>query len=258
MHKNRLKGKLRNGKVVFGSYVYSGSPAVVELMGYVGLDFVVFDYEHGPFSLDSLESLIRTADGVGLTPIVKLPDNDPVKILQVLDRGVMGIHVSHVETKQDAIEVVKAAKYFPLGERGIATTPRSAQYGYQNKDEYIKMSNEETMLILVIESITGIDNLSEILSVEGIDQINIGVFDLSQSLGIPGQFDHPKEREAIDRAVKIGKEKGVPLGIVPHGLKMAQEVIEKGFQYIMYGTDMTYLTGALKESLTHLKGFVKG
>lgn len=206
---NATKRKLRAGQVALGVFIGIGAPRLVELCGLAGFDYVLIDAEHGPIDVSGCEDMIRAAEVVGVTPIVRVPENHDKTILRYLDIGAQGIMVPQVNSKVDAERAVKAIKYAPLGHRGLAAA-RSAAYGQATSlSEYVRRANNETMLFAQIEHVKALEHLDEILAVEEIDVIELGTADLSQSMGHPGETTHPEVQavanEIIDRALRAGK-----------------------------------------------------
>jgi 2-keto-3-deoxy-L-rhamnonate aldolase RhmA len=207
---NTAKTKLKAGKplsVINPTYTSGG---LVELLGRQGFDVIFIDCEHGPAGWDEVEDMVRAAELVNVTPIVRVQSHDVSVITRALDRGAGGVQVPHVNTRQEAEEVVRNAKFAPIGHRGFAGG-RSA-FG-EKMAEYTKRANDETMVIVMLEEVEALRNLDEILKVDHIDVFFVAPGDLAQSMGFPGRMDHPEVQAAIDGAVaKIraaGKAPGV-------------------------------------------------
>jgi len=203
--------KIRAGQAVFGFRMDFASPFNVENLGTTGFDFVYFDCEHGPMSEEACEGMIRAAELVGITPLIRTPSGQPDVILRFLDLGAMGIIVPHCDSQESALAAVKAVKYPPEGERGIGG--RLLSLSGMPTAQYIKEANIETMVIVMIEDPKGVDNFSDILKVNGIDLFLIGRLDLSISLGIPGQVDHPRIKEAVNKIITQARAAGKAVGI---------------------------------------------
>ena len=189
--KNKVKECRRQGKAALGTWVQMASPEIVEAVGYQGYDFVIIDMEHGHFDFDTTHQMVRAADAGGITPVVRVPANQDSLILKALDMGAMGVLVPGISTKEQAVSAVRAAKYAPLGTRGACPWIRATQYNTENWVQHAQWSNEQTMIWLLVEGQEGVQNFDDILTVPNIDAMMLGPFDLSQSLGIPGQLDHP-------------------------------------------------------------------
>jgi 2-keto-3-deoxy-L-rhamnonate aldolase RhmA len=234
LRKNLTKEKLKAGKVVVGFHMDFASSFILEHLGPLGFDYVFIDCEH-PIGMEQLdvENMIRVAELVNVTPIVRVPMNHPKVIANYLDNGAMGVIIPHCRNKELAEAAVRAAKYPPDGERGIGG--RMISIRTQPLDEYCKMANEETMVTGLIEDADAVDNLPEILSVKGIDMIIIGRFDLSLSMGYPGQLDHPVFRKTVDKIVNTAHAMGKPVAVGPAPVKDPEELkrfLKMGVQYI--------------------------
>lgn len=218
MRSNKTKAKLKAGEVVFGSEIMFPSADVVEILGFAGLDFVYMDMEHSATSHESLAHMVRAAELSGTTPLVRIPESEPGQypgvILRVLDLGAMGVIVPHVDTRKEAQAVVDAVKYAPAGRRGMFDVGRNTGYGTtMSGPEYVRRANEETLVVIMIESVEGLANLSDILSVDGIDVVQIGSSDLSASMGHRGDLSSQPVLEAIDRIMAETRKRNVAAGV---------------------------------------------
>ena len=186
MRENQLKARIKRGESVIGTFVKIKDPLVVEVLALAGFDFFVLDTEHVAMDRMELTNILRAAECFGITPLVRVRENQQVEILQNLDLGYMGVQVPDVDTAQQAEELVQSVKYYPRGVRGLSPSVRACDYGTDKVSEYIAKANENTMVVAHCESGECVKNLDEILKVEGVDVIFIGPMDLSQSLGVPG------------------------------------------------------------------------
>jgi 4-hydroxy-2-oxoheptanedioate aldolase len=176
------------------------SPQVVEMVGRLGFDWVLLDCEHGSLSPESVEVMAIAAEASGVTPIARPWTNSPEAILRLMDRGVLGVQVPHVNTAADARRAVEAVKFHPLGTRGLAAGTRPANYGFGlAMHEHVSQANRETLVCVQLEEEAALGNLDAILRVEGVDVFFIGPSDLSQSMGYPGRPDAPPVRDAMAR-----------------------------------------------------------
>lgn len=186
MRTNTTKAKLAEGKVVFGAIIGNYAPDLVELFGAIGYDFVMIDCEHGPMSLDQVEHMVRAAEVFGITPITRVPNHADSTLLQFLDRGVQGVIVPHVNTRDIAEAVARAARYYPEGYRGVGGG-RAHDYGVGvSRAESTRWINSQLLVIPMIEETTAVENLDSILTVSGIDVLHVASGDLGQSMGNPG------------------------------------------------------------------------
>lgn len=208
---NRIKAALREGRMAHGYNLQFPSPWVIDVIGRVDLDFVFIDGEHGPFGLESLEDLCRTAERYNLTTMARVPDISYSTILRYLDRGIMGILGPHVATEGDARELVRACYFGPLGERSFGGN-RGTDYnaGIADKVAYCQACNDEMLVCALLEDAVVMDNLDAMLAVPGIDMFGVGPHDMAQSLGYVGQPDHPEVVKFIDeigrRVRKAGRK----------------------------------------------------
>lgn len=232
MKQNRMKEKLRAGEPVYGVSVMIPSPQIVEMVGAAGFDWVLLDCEHGTLTLESVELMAMAAEACGITAIARPVTRSPEHILQVLDRGVMGVQVPHVNTAEDARRVVAAVKYHPLGQRGLAAGTRAAAYdAHGTLADYVKAANDATLIAIQLEDEAAIRNIDELLQVEDIDVFFIGPSDLSQSMGHPGNPKAPAVAAAIDgsfrKMIAAGRMPGTPATA-----ENVREVLGKGVRYI--------------------------
>lgn len=238
---NHVLASLADDDPVFGAWTLSASPRMAEALSDT-LDWVGIDTEHAPIGPDRVESMIRAVEGHETTAIVRLPsvertvDGDAKR---ALDSGAGGIIVPDVESRHDAQRAVAAAKFPPDGERGVAGTTRANDYG-KDFDEYVDGANDETLVVVQIESPAGVDAVDEILSVEGIDVAFVGENDLSAAMGHPGEKDHP-DVAAATAAVKAATERhGVVPGIGGRTPENARERIDNGYRFFLLGADLTF------------------
>lgn len=195
---NRIKAAMRAGRMAHGYNLQFPAPWVVDVMGRIDLDFVFIDGEHGPFDLNCLEDICRTAERYNLTTMARVPDIGSSTILRYLDRGVMAIMGPHVATEADARQLVRACLFGPEGERSFGGN-RGTDYnaGLADKAAYYRACNEQMLVCALLEDAAVLDNLDAILAVPGIDMFGIGPHDFSQSLGYPGEPDHPEAVKAM-------------------------------------------------------------
>ena len=200
MQENRVKRILRDGGLALGTHVGGiADPQIVEIIGLAGFDAAFIDMEHTAFDLHDVEACVMAAERVGITPIVRTPGLDRAFILRLLDMGVQGIQVPHVSDPETAREAVKAVRYPPQGERGMAAASRAADFGKIPLIEHMARSNREILLACMIEDMAAVERIDEIAAIEGVDLLAVGPSDLSRSLGVSGHPDHPRLVAAIDR-----------------------------------------------------------
>ncbi len=227
-----MKAKLLAGEPVFGVSVMIPSPQIVEMLGALGFDWVLLDCEHGALTPDHIELMAMAAEARGMTAIARPATRSPEHILQLLDRGVMGVQVPHVSTAADARAVVQAVKYHPLGARGLAAGTRAANYDAQGTlADYVSAANNQTLIAIQLEDAAAIENLDALLKVEDIDVFFIGPSDLSQSLGHPGEPKAPPVARAIESSLrKIVAAKRIPG--MPAAFDNVNDLLGKGVRYL--------------------------
>src|SRR6266498_2928282 len=232
MRTNTTKAKLAEGKVVFGAIISRYAPDLVELFGAIGYDFVMIDCEHGPMDLDEVEHMVRAAEVFGITPITRIPNHEDSTILRFLDRGVQGIIVPHINTREAATTVAKAARYYPDGHRGVGGG-RAHDYGIGvSREESTRWVNSQLLVIPMIEETEAVDNLDAILTVSGIDVLHVASGDLGQSMGNPGAAAvRQLMRQAIPKIRAGGKLVGVG-GNSPADAAGIAEFIKLGANFV--------------------------
>ena len=235
MYPNQAKAKLKAGGTIVGTYVRHPDPGLAEILSYLGYDFLMFDGEHAPIAERECENLARVCELTGASSIARVPSNQPWMIGRHLDTGIQGSQVPMVNTAAEAEAAARAAKYAPLGTRGLAGA-RAANYGQLLPFSYpahVAKCNAETMVIVQIETPAAIDNLPEIVQVPDIDVIFIGPTDLSLALGHPGDFQHPDVQAAFDRIVAAVATSDKALGALAATTEASLEWRAKGARYIM-------------------------
>ena len=248
-----LKKKLKSGNLTLGSWITLGHAAIAEILARAGFDWVVVDLEHSVISIDVAGDLIRTIDLCGAAPLVRLTSNDADQIKRVMDAGAHGIIVPSVNTASEASRAVAATRYAPVGLRGVGLG-RAQGYGVSFQD-YLEWQKDGPVVIVMIEHIGAFDNLEEILTVPGVDGFLIGPYDLSCSLGIPGQFDKPEFISALTHIRDTGKRLGCPAGlhiVEPDPDRLAQ-IIREGYTFIAYGVDMRMLDVSARQGVAKMK-----
>jgi 4-hydroxy-2-oxoheptanedioate aldolase len=204
MRTNTTKAKLNEGEVVFGAIISRYAPDLVELFGALGYDFVMIDCEHGPMDLDQVEHMVRAAEVFNITPIARIPDHADSTVLRFLDRGVQGVIVPHVNTKEEADGVARAARYFPEGHRGMGGG-RAHDYGVGvSRDDSTRWINSQTLVIPMIEETEAVENLDSILGVPGVDVLHVASGDLGQSMGNPGPTEVRRLMSQLVPKIKAG------------------------------------------------------
>jgi 4-hydroxy-2-oxoheptanedioate aldolase len=246
---NTAKAKLAAGKPVSVVNPTYTAPGLVELLGRVGFDVIFIDCEHGPAGWDDVEDMVRAAELANVTPIVRVQANDGPTITRALDRGAGGVQVPHVNTRAEAEAAVRAAKFAPIGHRGFAGG-RSA-FGEKMAD-YTRRANDETLVVVMLEEVEALGNLEDILKVEHIDVFFVAPGDLAQSMGFPGQMDHPKVQAAVDDAVARIRGAGRAPGVLATPATV-RRYLERGALFLYVG-----LAAVLDAGVKEYVGAVRG
>jgi 2-dehydro-3-deoxyglucarate aldolase len=250
MH-NSLKRSLKEGRQTFGLWMTIPHADVSESLSGLGFDWFVFDQEHSPLDDQLSQQLMQGMKGSGVTPLVRVAWKDPVLIKKALDIGAYGVIVPYVNNRTDAELVVSACLYPPRGTRGFG--PRRAAI---LDPEYAQTANDEVLVIVQIETEEAVENAEAIMSVDGVDAYFVGPYDLSASMGLPGQLAHPRVQEAIGRILDVGRRRGCPGGIwMGAGLRIEDRVRE-GWQFICIDQDITLLIDAGRQTLASARAFL--
>lgn len=254
MRENKLKQMIGGGKGAIGTFVKMTDPSVVEVLALAGFDFFVLDTEHVAVDREQLLNILRAAEAFDITPLVRVRENQQVEILQNLDLGYMGVQVPNVDTPEQARRMVESVKYTPIGVRGLSPSVRACRYSTMGVADYISKANANTMIVSHCETRQCVENLDEILKIDGIDVIFIGPMDLSQSLGVPGDTASPIVKQTVDTIFeKVGKS-GKAIGTVAGTPEAAKALLERGAQYILLSTDQAMLMKWGKEALGQIRG----
>lgn len=252
-----LKEKLNKRELTIGSWITIGHAAVVEIMARAGYDWLTVDMEHSAITLDIAQDLIRVIELCGVVPFVRVGENDPNLIKRVMDVGAHGVIVPMVNSKEDAEKAVGAVKYPPVGFRGVGLA-RAQKYGI-NFEGYRQWNQDHSIVIVQIEHIRAVENLEAILGVEGVDGFIVGPYDLSGSLGVPGQFEHAEVKAALDRVMKVSQEMNVLSGfhVIPPEPEVFQEKIVQGYKFLAHSLDILFLGNGCRNAVNDIKTFLK-
>lgn len=248
-----LKKKLKNNELTLGSWIMMNTPISVEVMALAGFEWLVIDIEHTSIDLETANNLIRSIQANGLKALVRVSKNEEVVIKRILDMGADGIVVPMVCTKEDAIQAVEYAKYPPVGKRGVGLF-RAQNYG-TTFEEYKKWVDEELVIIAQIEHIDAVNNIEDIIKVEGIDGTIIGPYDLSGSMGYPGEFEREDVKEAVQRVLDKCKKHNIPSGfhVVDTNPTNLKQKIKQGCTFLAYGIDYFFLRDAAMNGMKEIK-----
>ena len=250
MRANAMKEKLRGGRPVVGTFCNFPSPAIAEMLGLLGLDFLIVDCEHGSMTPEAAEHMYRAAEVRGLSTVTRVGENTPQVVQKYLEAGTQGVLMPMVSTVADAQRVIDAVKYPPIGKRGLAPG-RPSDYGFTDMGAYTEAANRETLVSIQIETNEGVDNIGEIVKVPHIDVVFFGPTDLSVALGIPGQSRHAEVISLIERLGRVALEAGTVVGTLARDREEYQDWRERGFLFLC--TSVTnLLTGGARKYLEDL------
>lgn len=254
----KLREKWSRGETGYMMFMGMPNPDLVELAAIAGFDCVRIDCHHGNPNLETLQNMIRAAELHNVEIWVRVA-NDTQRILSVMDMGADGVLIPDISNAEEAERAVKAAKFYPLGERGLYTNTRPSVYGTQGGSKYVEWANAHTVVGIQIESKEGIENIDEILSVPGIDYVAGGPNDLSQSYGVPGQKTHPLVKEAVAKIKEAAKKHGVEMfsTVNPYAedaAEKAKKLAEGGCRLINVGTDISMINAAYAKIIKTLSG----
>lgn len=258
MRKNRLKVTLEEGGAVYGTFVSIPEPAIVEMIGLAGYDFVIIDMEHSPIDFGQLPRLIAAADSVNLAPLVRVGTCAANPILRVLDSGALGVVAAHVRNPEDATALVNACRYPPHGKRGVSGASRAAGYGSVGFLEHARQSNEQILTIALIEDQPGVEAIDAILEVPGLDVICPGAGDLSAGLGYLGQPNHPVVQASVKRVVEaVNARSKQVLGCHVMTPGQRDRCLAQGARFVIYSQDSRVVLDAYSTALEQLKGGIE-
>lgn len=254
MKANRCKQVMAAGKVPVGHMIGEfGTRGIAQILDTADLDFVVIDTEHAAFTPAQLADLYAWFKVSTIAPFVRIPQVEYHFIARSLDLGALGIMVPNVKTAEQAKAIVNAAKYAPLGDRGVILGNAQTDYKSVNPPEFLAYANQNTTIICQIESVEGINNLEAIAQTPGVDILWVGHFDLTNSMGIPGDFANPRFHEALKRVVEVSRKYGLGAGIQPANKAQAQEWMNIGFNVISYSMDSAVYAAAMRQGVTEIR-----
>ena len=243
---NAMKKGFKEGKKYLGTFLKMTDPSIVEILKYAGFDCIIIDNEHSQMNKESMVNLVRTADLCGINPIVRVRENSRSMILQAMDSGAYGIMVPETSTKEEVELVISRTKYAPEGGRGYTASQRAAGYGNFEPAAYAKFANENTMTIVYCETMQGLDNLEEMISVPGLDMLWIGPMDLSQALGFTGNPKHPEVLKTMDHIIETCLKAKVAVGTIAPNPAEAAALFDKGVQLISLSSDQGMISSSAK------------
>lgn len=254
MHHNFVKQKLREGGISIGTMFFEfNTTGIARLAANAGAEFALFDMEHSGWDIETIRLLIATTPKSDMIPIVRIPATEYHFVANVLDMGAMGVMVPMCESADQARLLVSSAKYPPDGRRGAAFAIAHDDYRGSSIPETVQSANDETLLIAQIETARGLEHVEEIAAVPGIDALWIGLYDLTLSLGIPGEMNHPKVLAATDRVFAACHAHNIAPAVLVTSIAEGEAQLARGFKLIAYGGDLWLYQSALRTGIKKLR-----
>ena len=253
INSNYLKEKLEKGIPCIGTWVTIPSEINTEIMSIAGLDFLIIDQEHGPITFETAQRMSMSCELHNTSPIMRIGDINKPFIQNALDIGVHGIQIPNIETKAHAQRVIDFSKYPPIGDRGLSPFTRAGQYNGENSERLTSQANENTLVILNIEGQGAIKNLDEVLEVEEVDTLFIGLFDLSKSLGMPGQVNDIEVLKNLEIITKKTVKAGKSVGTIATSHDTLKRFMDLGLTYLVYLVDCDVIRNSYQEAVDVVK-----
>lgn len=250
---NPVKRAIAEGRATVGYLVSIGSVQMVQALARTGVDWLMLDTEHAPIGIESVAAMVAATSGTPATPLVRVRGTQPEWVKPALDCGALGVVFPQIATPAEAAATVQAVRYAPAGQRGYGATFAAHRWGVSNL-EYLKSANEAVLNVVLVESLAGVEALDDILRVPGLDVVAVARGDLSQNLGVAGQFDHPRLREVVARAEgTILAAGGAALGGIAFSPEEARAMIARGHRFLVLGSDAGLITGAAQRMVRAIK-----
>jgi 2-dehydro-3-deoxyglucarate aldolase/4-hydroxy-2-oxoheptanedioate aldolase len=256
MKPNRFKKQMTEKNFAIGHMISEfGTRGQAKMLESADIDFVVIDREHGAFSTADIADLVAWFKATEIAPFVRIPQIQYHLIARIMDVGALGVMIPNVNTAAEARSILDAVKYAPSGKRGVNLGISHSDYRKVDPESYMAESNENTTIICQIESLEGLENLEDIAATDGIDVLWVGQGDLTQSMGIPGQYHHEKFLAALRHVVDIAGKNGLGAGIQPQDLSQAEEWMGLGFNVVSYGADHSVYIHAMNRAVQEIRRF---
>jgi 2-dehydro-3-deoxyglucarate aldolase/4-hydroxy-2-oxoheptanedioate aldolase len=257
MKPNALKMKLLDGGVSIGTFVMEfNTPGIAAILEQTGAEFAVYDMEHSSFGIETIRQIMSYNRGLSIVPVVRVPELQYHFMARALDAGAKGIMVPMVESAEQAQRIVQACKYAPDGNRGTTSNIAHDDFNGGNLEEALRSANKETLLIAQIETEAGVNEIEHIIGTDGIDIAWVGHNDLSVSMGIPGQVNHPRVIEAMEHVAEACLKHGKIAGRLVPDIQTGKLWLEKGYRCLAYSNDIRLLQSSLKQGIGELSGHI--
>lgn len=256
VRQNFLKQKLESGSAVIGTWAVIPSPVVSDIIATSGIDFIIIDSEHGPINFETAQQMVIACESRGVSPVMRVGGVVEAEILRALDIGTHCVQIPNVTTHADVERLVKYIKYPPIGNRGFSPFTRAGNYSLENAHTLTTLANESVLTAINIEGKDAIDNIDEILQSPHLDIIFLGLFDISKSMGMPGEVDSPVVLTCLEKLTnKINQSGKYPGTIVTNVAKMSQ-FINMGIKYITYSVDCEIMSSSYKTIATNFRSLI--
>lgn len=250
--------KLKKDKHVFGTWIKMiRTPYIAQIFATAGFDFIYIDMEHGNFNMETVADICSYALLSGIIPIVRPASKEPCMMTRPLDSGALGLLIPQVDSKKDAEEIIRSVKYPPIGNRGASTRGIHTNFSKVSAEEFAIWANSNQIIIIQIESQSGIDEIDDILSVEGIDGAVVGRGDLSKSIGLAGQTTHPEVIKRVEIVIDACIRHNVYPGLLVHDIQSAKQWINKGIKIVPYSHETDILVNEGTRIVRELNGLVE-
>jgi 4-hydroxy-2-oxoheptanedioate aldolase len=244
---NKVKATLAAGGTVVGTWAQTASPTVANALAHAGMDFVTVDMEHGNQSFETAEAMLYAVEAASCTPMIRLGKGGTPGILRALEIGCQSLLVAHCQSAEEAEGLVAQMRYPPAGGRGLAPFTRLHDYSSADLAAKLAAANEQQLCGVLVEDGAGLEALPQIVDVEALDLVYLGVFDISQAMGRPGEVDHPEVVAAVREAVRRIGDAGLAAGAVARDREHLAWLLETGFRYISYLCDTAILAQGFRE-----------
>ncbi len=255
---NSTKRTLKAGGAAIGTMItFTRSPAIARMAATAGFQWVVMDTEHGAFSTETQTDFCLVARGAGITPVIRVPGTLPTQLALPLDFGAQGLMIPDIEDRAEVEHIVRETKYAPQGMRGLQARNAHTDFARGRPDETLPAVNEETLILIQIESGRAVECIDELVSVPGIDAAFVGPNDLSQSLGVPGQVNHPLVKEAIHKVIAACQRHGVAPGLHCYDVENACYWLGEGIRLMLYCNDVSFFVDTGAKAMSELNAFLK-
>ena len=256
LYTNNAKKRLLAGEKLSAAWSQTGSTVTAEILAQAGFDMIVVDCEHAPIDPPQLLPIVQVLSGYDSMIMARAPWNDLVTIKRMLDCGLQGIHIPYVNTVEETTAAVRACKYPPAGNRGIAGSPRAAGFG-GNRGQYLQRANDELLVLVALETPEAVANIDKMLDVDGLDGIFIGPMDLSTTMGFFGNPSHPEVQKVIREVEKKVIAKGKLLATIGASPAASKELYDRGYSYVIFASDVTTLRATVANQVKEFKELTK-